>query len=106
MYQTDMQSNLATAEDRGERRGERKSRIEIARNALQMKMSVADIAKLTGLSHDEIESVISSTDFSMISWSLLSSTYTTWMASDSSSLSSSCRKEKELTYCVRSGNTV
>ena len=57
MYQTDMQSNLATAEDRGERRGERKSRIEIARNALQMKMSVADIAKLTGLSHDEIESL-------------------------------------------------
>ena len=56
-FQTDMQSNLATAEDRGERRGERKSRIEIARNALQMKMSVADIAKLTGLSHDEIESL-------------------------------------------------
>ena len=51
MYQTDQQSNIATAEDRGKRM----ERIAIARNALQMKMPVADIAKLTGLAHEEIE---------------------------------------------------
>ena len=32
-------------------------RIEIARNALQMGMAVDDIAKLTGLAHDEIENL-------------------------------------------------
>jgi len=51
MYQTDQQSNIATAEDRGERRG----RIAIARNALQMNIPVTDIVKLTGLTHEEIE---------------------------------------------------
>lgn len=63
MYQTDQQSNLATAEDRGKKVGigigigigEKNRSIEIARNALQMKMSVADIAKLTGLTHEEVE---------------------------------------------------
>ena len=51
MYQTDLQSNLATAEDRGAYN----SKIQIARNALQMGMAIDDIAKLTGLAHDEIE---------------------------------------------------
>ena len=63
MYQTDQQSNLATAEDRGKKVGigigigigEKNRSIEIARNALQMKMPVADIAKLTGLTHEEVE---------------------------------------------------
>ena len=59
MYQTDMQSNLATAEDRGVQRGRAEGRvernIEIARQALQMKMSAADIAKLTGLTYEEVE---------------------------------------------------
>ena len=50
-FQTDLQSDLATAEDRGRR----DSKIEIARNALQMGMAVDDIVKLTGLAHDEIE---------------------------------------------------
>ena len=50
-FQTDLQSDLATAEDRGRR----DSKIEIARNALHMGMAVDDIVKLTGLAHDEIE---------------------------------------------------
>lgn len=54
-FQTDLQSDLATAEDNGERRGRMNRSIEIARNALQMKIPVADIVKLTGLSSDEIE---------------------------------------------------
>ena len=59
MYQTDQQSNIATAEDRGVQRGRAEGRvernIEIARQALQMKMSAADIAKLTGLTYEEVE---------------------------------------------------
>lgn len=59
MYQTDLRSNLATAEDRGVQRGRAEGRvernIEIARQALQMKMSAADIAKLTGLTYEEVE---------------------------------------------------
>ena len=54
-FQTDMQSNWATAEDNGERRGRAAEKIEIARNALEMKLAVADIAKLTGLTCEEIE---------------------------------------------------
>ena len=59
MYQTDLQSDLATAEDRGRAEGIAEGRaagiIEIARNALQMGMTIDDIAKLTGLAHDEIK---------------------------------------------------
>jgi len=40
-----------------EQRGITKRNIEIARNALQMKMSVVDIAKLTGLTCEEIENL-------------------------------------------------
>ena len=54
-FQTDLQSDLATAEDRGVRRGIEQRSIEIARNALQMGMAIDDIAKLTGLAHGEIE---------------------------------------------------
>ena len=49
-FQTDLQSDLATAEDNGERKG----RIAVARNALQMRMSIADIAKITGLTCEEV----------------------------------------------------
>ena len=52
-FQTDMQSDLATAEDNGKTIRS----IEIARNALQMKMSVADIVQLTGLTSEEIENL-------------------------------------------------
>ena len=57
MYQTDLQSDLATAEDRGKRIGRMDSKIEIARNALRMKMATADIAALTGLTCEEIENL-------------------------------------------------
>ena len=50
-FQTDLQSDLATAEDRGRR----DSKIEIARNALQMGMTTDEIVKLTGFTHNEVE---------------------------------------------------
>ena len=53
MYQTDMQSNIATAEDRGEKR----KTFEIARNAIKINMSNEDIARLTGLAFDEIKNI-------------------------------------------------
>lgn len=55
MYQTDLQSDLATAEDRGRRIGQIDTKLEIARNALKMRMPIADIAKLTGLTCEEVE---------------------------------------------------
>ena len=57
MYQTDLASNLATAEDRGEKRGERKGILNVACNALRKNMSVEDIIDITGLSHEEVESL-------------------------------------------------
>ena len=51
--QTDNDSNIATAEDRGRL----KERFEIARNAVQMKMIINDIMKLTGLTREEIENL-------------------------------------------------
>ncbi|MCL2814337.1 MAG: Rpn family recombination-promoting nuclease/putative transposase [Oscillospiraceae bacterium] len=58
-FQTDMDSNLATAEARGEAkgeaRGENKKAFEVARNALRKKMTVEDIIDLTGLTREEIE---------------------------------------------------
>ena len=81
MYQTDLQSDLATAEDRGREAGRVEGRVEgraegraegrvegqaegwakrnleIARQALQMKMPMADIAALTGLTCKEIEAL-------------------------------------------------
>ena len=54
-FQTDMQSNLATAEDNGKQIGRAEEKIEIARNALQMKMTVADIVRLTGRTQAEVE---------------------------------------------------
>ena len=56
-FQTDMQSNLATAEDNGKQIGRAEEKIEIARNALQMKMTVADIVRLTGLTQAEVENL-------------------------------------------------
>ena len=50
MYQTDLESNLATAEDRGERRG-----IEtVAKNMLLEGESIDKIARFTGLNEYEI----------------------------------------------------
>jgi predicted transposase/invertase (TIGR01784 family) len=50
MFQTDKESDIATAEDRG-RYGEK---IAIARNLLEMNLSLEQIAKATGLTPDEI----------------------------------------------------
>ena len=50
-FQTDMQSNLATAEDNG-RAAEK---IEIARNLLKMGLPSSQIAAATGLTVSEIE---------------------------------------------------
>ena len=54
-FQTDLQSDLATAEDNGRIAGRAERSIEIARNALQMKMAIADIVRLTGLTCEEVE---------------------------------------------------
>ena len=56
-FQTDRQSDLATAEDNGKQIGRAEEKIEIARNALQMKMTVADIVRLTGLTQAEVENL-------------------------------------------------
>ena len=53
-FQTDYDSDVATAEDRGRREG----RAEIARNALQMNMPNDVIMKLTGFSREEIEALM------------------------------------------------
>ena len=53
MYQTDLQSDLATAEDRGRHTG----KIEIARNLLKMGMPFDQISKVTGLASAEIENL-------------------------------------------------
>jgi predicted transposase/invertase (TIGR01784 family) len=75
MYQTDMQSNLATAEDRGEQRGlqigeqrglqigeqrglqigEQRKALDIARNLLGMNMPLDQIVTATGLTREEVE---------------------------------------------------
>ena len=51
----DRDSALWHAEQKGMQKGVAERSIEIARNALQMRMPVDDIAKLTGLARDEIE---------------------------------------------------
>ncbi len=50
-FQTDMQSDLATAEDNGERRG----RIAIARKLLKRNRPVDEIVEDTGLTYEEVE---------------------------------------------------
>ena len=51
MYQTDLQSDLATAEDRGRHSG----RMEIARNLLKINFPLEQIAAVTGLTKEEVE---------------------------------------------------
>ena len=53
-FQTDMDSDIATAEDRGEERGIAKGRLETARNLKLLGVSMDLISKSTGLSQDEI----------------------------------------------------
>jgi predicted transposase/invertase (TIGR01784 family) len=51
MAQMDVESNLLTAE----RIGRTEERFKIARNALQMNISIDEISKLTGLTSEEVE---------------------------------------------------
>lgn len=53
MYQTDLQSDLATAEDRGRRQ----SALTIAKNLLAMDMPREQIAAATGLTLKDLESI-------------------------------------------------
>jgi predicted transposase/invertase (TIGR01784 family) len=53
MYQTDVQSNIATAEDRGRREGA----FTIVRNLLGMNMSLDQIVTATGLTREETENL-------------------------------------------------
>ena len=48
-FQTDLQSDLATAEDNGRRIGQMDSKIEIAKNLLKMGLTSDQIAAATGL---------------------------------------------------------
>ena len=54
-YIRDEQSSIEYAQDEGFRQGEKKEKIEIAKNLLQKKMSIQDIVEVTGLSIEEIE---------------------------------------------------
>lgn len=56
MYQTDLESNLATAEDRGEKR----KALAIAKNLLAMNLPLSQISMATGLACDEIQSLTDS----------------------------------------------
>jgi hypothetical protein len=53
MFQTDMQSDIATAEDRGRRDGA----LAIARNLLGMNMPLDQIVTATGLPREEVENL-------------------------------------------------
>ncbi len=52
-YQTDRQSDIATAEDRGEKR----KAFAIARNMVADGESIEKIIRYTGLSHAEVETL-------------------------------------------------
>ena len=54
MFQTDMQSDLATAEDQGKREGI----LTVARNLIEMNMPLDQIVTATGLSREEVENLL------------------------------------------------
>ena len=54
MYETDLASNLATAEDIGEKRGEKRKALTIAQNLLELNLSIEQIVSATGLTYDEV----------------------------------------------------
>lgn len=58
MYQTDQQSNIATAEDRGKKIGigigEKNRSIEIARDLMKINLPLDQIAMATGLTSEEV----------------------------------------------------
>ena len=57
MYQTDLASDLATAEDRGIKIGKHNVSIEIVRKLLRRDWPINEIAEVTDLSVEEVESL-------------------------------------------------
>ena len=57
-FQTDIQSDLATAEDNGRTKGRNERSIEIARNLLKMSLPADQIAAATGLTLEDLESIL------------------------------------------------
>lgn len=55
MYQTDLQSDLATAEDNGRVAGRAERSTEIARNLLKINLQLEQFSAATGLTVEEIE---------------------------------------------------
>ena len=56
-FQTDLQSDLATAEDNGERKGRMAEKVEIARKMLKRNRPIVEIAEDTGLTCEEVENL-------------------------------------------------
>lgn len=54
MYQTDQQSNLANAEDRGRAKGRIEEKIEITCNLLKIGLPLDQVALGTGLTIEEV----------------------------------------------------
>jgi predicted transposase/invertase (TIGR01784 family) len=57
IYQTDMQSNIATAEDRGRREGAQIRAFAIARNMFKRNRPIDEIIEDTGLTREEVENL-------------------------------------------------
>ena len=61
MFQTDMASDLATAEERGEKRGRAegraKEKLAIAQNMIKRNRPIEDIIEDTGLTREEVENL-------------------------------------------------
>ena len=55
MYQSDQESNIATAEARGREMGKEMGVLSVARNALQKNIPIGDIIDITGLTREELE---------------------------------------------------
>ena len=57
MYQSDRESDIATAEERGELRGELRRAFAIAGNMLKRNRPIDEIIEDTGLTRDEVENL-------------------------------------------------
>ena len=57
MYESDLISNLATAEDVGRKEGRKEGMRDVARNLLSMGLSISQITLITGLTEKEINSL-------------------------------------------------
>ena len=56
-WQTDMDSNIATAEARGRREGELVKALAIAQNMMKDSESIDKIMRYTGLTREEVENL-------------------------------------------------